>query len=259
MALFKILKGQKADLPATRHEGYAYVTADEHKMYIDITDANRIALNSDMADRIPYAINNQNSITYNKIITTTDPFELKTGALIAIKFTADNPGGITSTNNIITFNVNSTGQKNVYYRGARIPNEFIIRNKTYLFLYNGTQYELVGDVVPDLEGNQTVITNENGVLTSRPFADAYIIASQLPSTNIDTNVVYLVPTGESSGSSSSSGGSGTTYQITRTPATSKNITLQGADGSSTSVEALKESQVQDLIDSTITVALTTAY
>lgn len=258
MALFKILKGQKADLPATKHEGYAYVTADEHKMYIDITAENRIALNSDMADRIPYAVNNQNAATYNKTITTTDPFELKTGALIVIKFTAGTPGGQTQENNIITFNVNNTGQKNVYYRGARIPNEFILSDKTYLFLYNGTQYELVGDVIPDLGNNETVITDENGMLSSRPLVDAYIITSELPSTDIDTNVVYLVPTGESGtgGGSGSGGGNSLTYTLSRN---NKNIVLTASNNTSSNVEALNETQVQALIDATITTALNTAY
>lgn len=256
MALFKILKGQKADLPATKHEGYAYVTADEHKMYIDITDANRIALNSDMADRIPYAVNGENAVAYNKTITTTDPFELKTGALIAIKFTSEDPGGTEEEDNIITFNVNNTGRKQVYYRGARIPNEFIASKKTYLFLYNGTQYELVGDVVPYLGRNKTVITDGNGMLSSRPFADAYVIAATLPTTNINNNVVYLVPTGESGTGSGGSSASSTTYGLSRS---GFDVTLTGSDGTTNSVEATTRTQVQDLIDATITTALNTAY
>jgi hypothetical protein len=225
-------------------------------MYIDITDANRIALNSDMADRIPYSVNGQNSVAYNKTITTTDPFELKTGALIAIKFTADNPGGVEEENNKITFDVNNTGRKQVYYRGARIPNEFIASGKTYLFLYNGTQYELVGDVIPDLGKNKTVITDKNGMLSSRPFADAYVIAATLPTTNIDNNVVYLVPTGESGTGGGSSSASSTTYGLSRN---GFNITLTGSDGTTNSVEATTRTQVQELIDSTITVALSTTY
>lgn len=45
MALFKILKGKSQNLPKTITEGYAYVTTDEHKMYIDISDTERVCLN----------------------------------------------------------------------------------------------------------------------------------------------------------------------------------------------------------------------
>lgn len=270
MALFKTFKGLSSTLMSGKPnavEGYAYFTTDDGKFYIDIATAdtavigtNRIPLSADFADRIPYAVNNQNASTYNKTITTSDSFTLKEGALIIIKFTAGVPGGETENNNIITFNINNTGQKNVYYRGARIPNEMLVSGKLYIFRYNGTQYDLVGDVIPDLGGNETVITDEYGILRSAPFVDRYEIVEQLPTTNIDQNVVYLVATGESSGSGSGSGGgSNLTYGLSRSPSTSKNITLTASNGTSSSVEALNETQVQALIDATITTALNTAY
>lgn len=286
MALFKIEKGTAANLVTNRPnavEGYAYFTTDDGRFYIDITGGttenpvsaivgtNRIPLSADRADRIPYAENAQGSIYYNKTITTTDPFILKDGNIIAIKFTAGSPGGTTGQSNIITFNVNNTGAKNVYYRGARIPNENLVQNKIYLFkvtAFTTTQdeqtitdyrYEMVGDVIPELQGDETVITDHYGQLTTRPFVDSYVIVSELPSdVNADTNVVYLVPIGESgngSGSGSGSGG-GTTYTLSRS---GNNIVLTGADASSSSVEALNSTQVQSLIDSTITAVLNGQY
>lgn len=270
MALFKTFKGLSSTLMSGKPnavEGYAYFTTDDGKFYIDIATAdtavigtNRIPLSADFADRIPYAVNNQNASTYNKTITTSDSFTLKEGALIIIKFTAGVPGGETENNNIITFNINDTGQKNVYYRGARIPNEMLVSGKLYIFRYNGTQYDLVGDVIPDLGSNETVITDEYGILRSAPFVDRYEIVQELPTTNIDQNVVYLVSTGESSGGGSGSGSSSSlTYNLIRTPSTSQNITLTASNGTSSSVEALNSTQVQALIDSTITTALSTSY
>ena len=54
MALFKIAKGEFANLPKTYNEGYVYLTTDTNKFYIDTTDNEdgRIALNSEMADRL---------------------------------------------------------------------------------------------------------------------------------------------------------------------------------------------------------------
>lgn len=267
MALFKTFKGLSSTLMSGKPnavEGYAYFTTDDGKFYIDIATAdtavigtNRIPLSADFADRIPYAVNNQNASAYNKTITTSDPFILKEGALIIIKFTAEIPGGTTQHNpdNSITFNINGTGQKNVYYRGARIPNEALVSDKIYIFRYNGTQYDLVGDVIPDLGNNETVITDEYGILKSAPFVDRYEIVEQLPSAaNVDTNVVYLVPTGETSGESGQL--LIVTYSLTRN---GNNVVLTGTNNTTSTIEALNTAGVQDLIDNSITVALSTQY
>ena len=52
MALFKIFKGQAANLPKTYTDGYCYVTVDDGKMYIDTsnTASGRITLNATKAD-----------------------------------------------------------------------------------------------------------------------------------------------------------------------------------------------------------------
>ena len=67
-------------------------------------------------------------------------FQLVTGARIAVKFknsnSASNP----------TLNVHGTGAKPIYYRGAAISASYLAENRTYEFIYNGTQYDLVGDI-----------------------------------------------------------------------------------------------------------------
>lgn len=52
MALFKILKGEKANLPLTYNEGWCYVTTDTHKLYIDSSSnkSGRFILNAENAD-----------------------------------------------------------------------------------------------------------------------------------------------------------------------------------------------------------------
>lgn len=67
-------------------------------------------------------------------------FTLVTGARIIVKFT------VTNTAESPTLNVNSTGAKPIYYRSAAISKGYLAANRTYEFVYNGTQYELVGDV-----------------------------------------------------------------------------------------------------------------
>ena len=67
-------------------------------------------------------------------------FTLVVGAEITVKFTVTNSAANP------TLNVNNTGAKAIYYRGAAISAGYLAANRTYTFRYNGTQYELVGDI-----------------------------------------------------------------------------------------------------------------
>jgi hypothetical protein len=67
-------------------------------------------------------------------------FSLVTGAEVTVTFT------VTNTAANPTLNVNGTGAKPVYYRNAAIGAGYLEANRTYKFVYDGTQYELVGDL-----------------------------------------------------------------------------------------------------------------
>ena len=77
--------------------------------------------------------------TAAKTVALTN-FKLVTGAHVYVKFTVTNSAANP------TLNVNSTGAKAIYYRGAAISAGYLAANRTYEFIYNGTQYELVGDI-----------------------------------------------------------------------------------------------------------------
>ena len=47
MALFKVFRGNSSNLPAALHDGYAYLTTDDGKFYID-TSNKRITINPDL-------------------------------------------------------------------------------------------------------------------------------------------------------------------------------------------------------------------
>ena len=76
---------------------------------------------------------------------TLSGFVLATGAEITVKFsftnTAANP----------TLNVNSTGAKGIRYKNAAVPSGYIVANKTYRFVYDGTYWQIVGDVIAELQ------------------------------------------------------------------------------------------------------------
>ena len=90
-------------------------------------------------DRMNYGVCSTSGSTTAKTVSCTG-FSLITGAEITVKFnntnTASNP----------TLNVNSTGAKAIYYKGKAVPSGYILSGGTYTFRYNGTQWELVGDV-----------------------------------------------------------------------------------------------------------------
>ena len=118
--------------------------------------------------------------TAAKVVSCSN-FTLVTGARIIVKFT------VTNTASNPTLNVNGTGAKNIYYRGSTITAGYLAANRVYEFVYDGTQYNLVGDINTDTD---TKVTN-----TLNKTAKAYITGTTNAATNTGTQVfdtgVYL--------------------------------------------------------------------
>ena len=91
------------------------------------------------ANRFNYGTCSTAAATAAKTVSCTG-FTLATGAEITVKFT------VTNSASSPTLNVNSTGAKPIYYNGAAISAGYLKAKKTYTFRYNGTQYDLVGDI-----------------------------------------------------------------------------------------------------------------
>ena len=68
-------------------------------------------------------------------------FKLETGAVICVRFTAEANGASNPT-----LNVNSTGAKAIRYRNSAIDRGYLRINRTYIFVYDGTYYQLIGDL-----------------------------------------------------------------------------------------------------------------
>lgn len=94
------------------------------------------------ANRVNYGTCSTAAATAAKVVSCTG-FSLVTGAEITVKFT------VTNTAASPTLNVNGTGAKAIYYRGSAISSGYLAANRTYTFRYNGTQYDLVGDINTD--------------------------------------------------------------------------------------------------------------
>lgn len=81
--------------------------------------------------------------------TTNTAFTLVKGVSIQVKFSNTNSASNPK------LNVNSTGAKSIYYKGASITASYLKANYIYTFVYNGTQWELVGEISTDADTKNT--------------------------------------------------------------------------------------------------------
>ena len=100
-------------------------------------------------------------------------FTLVTGSRIVVKFT------VTNTAASPTLNVNSTGAKAIQYRGSAISAGYLAANRTYEFIYDGTNYQLVGD----LDTNTTYSANNGVSLSGTTFSNSGVRSIATGGTN----------------------------------------------------------------------------
>ena len=94
------------------------------------------------ADIIHYGTCSTAAATADKTVSCTG-FNLTTGAVIYVRFTVTNTAAVGN----LTLNVNSTGAKSIKYRNGNINSAGnLAANRTYCFIYDGTYYQLVGDL-----------------------------------------------------------------------------------------------------------------
>lgn len=145
-------------------------------------------------------------------------FTLATGSRIMVKFT------VTNTAASPTLNVNSTGAKAIMYRGAAISAGYLAAKRVYELVYDGTNWELVGDINTD---TNTKVTNTLATTTK-----AYITGTTSATTSTGTQVfdtgVYLDTTAGKLVATTFSGAlSGNASSATKL-ATARTIALSGA-------------------------------
>lgn len=83
-----------------------------------------------------YIAPSKNGAAYTATLTN---FSLVTGATVQAKFAATNDANA-------TLNVNSTGAKEIHYNGAKITASQFKVNHVYTLVYDGTQWQVVGDI-----------------------------------------------------------------------------------------------------------------
>lgn len=89
-----------------------------------------------------YGVSSTAAGTAVKLVSVSN-FTLVEGAWVAVKFSVTNTAAVAN----LKLNVNSTGEKAIKYRGSNLPAVgTLTANRLYLFVYDGTNYELVGDL-----------------------------------------------------------------------------------------------------------------
>ena len=104
---------------------------------------NGVAFNGG-ADVVNYGVCSTAAATAAKVVACAG-FALKTGAHILVKFTVTNTVTPTAAAPL-TLNVNNTGAKSIFYHGsAAFTASYVSANRVIEFVYDGTQYAVVGD------------------------------------------------------------------------------------------------------------------
>lgn len=85
-------------------------------------------------------------------VATLSGYNLITNGIIAIKFTYGVPASA-------TLNINSKGAKPIYYNGSAITESTINAGDTATFIYNGSQYHLIG-IVPIRSSDAVIYWNK---------------------------------------------------------------------------------------------------
>ncbi len=104
------------------------------------------------ADISHYAICSTAAATAAKTVTLAG-FALTTGARVAVKFAETNSAANP------TLNVNNTGAKPIYYHGKAIVTGYLNSYRLCEFIYNGSQYEYIGDVDTNTDTKVTAVGN----------------------------------------------------------------------------------------------------
>ena len=132
---------------------------------------------------LPYGTCATAAATVAKVATATN-FVLETGARIAIKFTYANSAASP------TLNVNSSGAKAIYWHGAALASSQYWQAGAILdFVYNGTQWELIG-IAKDNNTTYSAagsalglvktggdVTISNGIITVKDDSHTHTIAN----------------------------------------------------------------------------------
>lgn len=115
--------------------------------------------------------------------TANNGFTLIKGVTVNVKFTYTNSAASP------TLNVQSSGAKSIYYKGAAVPVKFIQANRTYTFAYDGTNWSIVGDITAATNSSPTLAWSTKSTVGT---VDGVALEVTMPANpNTDTKVTAV--------------------------------------------------------------------
>lgn len=125
------------------------------------------------------------------------PTTLVEGTSVAVKF----EGSLTY---ITTLNVNGTGAKNVYYKGNSLTSGAISRYNTYIFVYDGSYYRIVGIDTDTHHTAKNVVTSSSTAKSNAAATNGNVYLNAVENSTV-RSTHKIVGTGATAVTSDSSG------------------------------------------------------
>lgn len=120
-------------------------------------------------------------------------FTLTTGSWIAIKFSVTNSAAVAN----LKLSVNGTTAKSIKYRGGNLPSAgTLTAGRIYLFVYDGTNYELIGDLDTNTTYSDATAT-VHGLMSAADKARLDNMAIGIINTEDDVTYYQVIDGGES--------------------------------------------------------------
>ena len=116
----------------------------------------------ELSNVVHFSTCDTNADEQNKVVSC-DNFSLINGAKITVKFS------YTNTATSPTLNVNNTGAIPIYYRGNNIEAGYLISNSIRSFVYDGSAFQVIGDLEPLVNDGNPVGTVIQTIGTSAPY------------------------------------------------------------------------------------------
>lgn len=129
---------------------------DQALATLDVGKINGVTIKS--ASGTNYGTCSTAAATAEKAVSVAG-YSLYSGSVVFVKFTVTNTAAVAN----LKLNVNSTGAKPIKYRGGNLSSVGLLAaNRVYAFVYDGTNYELIGD----LDTNTTYSAGTADLLTA---------------------------------------------------------------------------------------------
>ena len=111
------------------------------------------------SNKLPYGVCSTAATTADKTVNIGNAFTLEEGSVVIVNFSVTNTAAVAN----LTLNVNSSGAKAIKYRNGNLSSADILSaNRSYQFVYDGTYWQLIGDL--DTSTSFTATVSE-GLLT----------------------------------------------------------------------------------------------